>query len=64
LPGTLRLYDGAETSRLAAAMIMMMMAFFFSETRFPFLDVDELGWVGVVGYVGTLPCVHKVLLGT
>jgi hypothetical protein len=29
-------------------MIMMMMAFFFSETRFPFLDVDELGWRGWV----------------
>jgi hypothetical protein len=47
-----------------AAMIMMMMAFFFSETRFAFLSLMSTSWVGVVGYLGTLLCVHKVLLGT
>jgi hypothetical protein len=64
LPGTLRLYDGAETGRMAGGDDYDDDGVFFSETRFPFLSLMSTSWVGVVGYLGTLLCVHKVLLGT
>jgi hypothetical protein len=63
LPGTLRLYDGAETGRMAGGDDYDDDGVFFFLKR-DFLSFMSTSLVGVVGYLGTLLCVHKVLLGT